>query len=113
EPLAAKYLYDGKLAEGARALEKHLADKPNDDEARFGLGVIQFFHGFEKLGTGLYRHGLRTSSNFPFMPRPLRDFFPENPKPEKVTYPAVRKLLQGFLADLARAEATLARVKDE
>src|SRR5437763_16655685 len=80
EPLAAKYLYDGKLAEGARALEKHLADKSYDDEARFGLGVIQFFHGFEKLGTGLYRYGLRTSSNFPLMPRPLRDFFPENPK---------------------------------
>jgi hypothetical protein len=113
EPLVAKYLYDGKLTEGATAFEKHLAGKPDDDEVRFGLGVLQFFQSFEKLGTGLYRHGLRTRSSFPFLPRPLRDYFPENPNPEKATYPAIRKLLEGFLADLATAEATLARVKDE
>jgi hypothetical protein len=113
EPLAAKYLYAGKLAEGAKALEQRLAGKPDDDEARFGLGVVQFFHAFEKLGTGLYRYGLRTSGNFPLMPRPLRDFFPENPRPQKVTYAALRELLQAFLEDLARAEATLAKVRDE
>src|SRR5262249_24178695 len=74
---------------------------------------IQFFHSFEKLGAGLYRYGLRTGSNFPGMPRPLREVFPENHKPEKATYPALRKLGQAFLDDLARAESTLAKVKDE
>ena len=38
-PLAERYLLDGKLAEGARALQGRLKEAPKDDEARFGLGV--------------------------------------------------------------------------
>src|SRR5687768_7703687 len=41
-PLAEKYLLDGKLAEGAKALESRLQQAPQDDQARFGLGVTQF-----------------------------------------------------------------------
>ena len=54
-PLAEKYLLDGKLAEGTKALEGRLKEAPQDDQARFGLGVVQFFQGFEHLGTGLHQ----------------------------------------------------------
>jgi hypothetical protein len=47
------------------------------------------------------------------MPPPLREAFPEHPRPKLATYPALRKLMQGFLEDLAQADASLAEVRDE
>src|SRR3979411_3183708 len=59
-PLAEKFLLDGKLAEGAKSLEARLKEAPKDDQARFGLGVLQFLQTFEHLGGSLYKYGLRT-----------------------------------------------------
>jgi hypothetical protein len=111
-PLAEKYLLEGKLAEGEKALEKHLAASPADDEARFGLAVIQFFQGFERLGAALYKHGLKTSSTFEVIPA-IRRHIPENPKPEKLSYTGARKIVQAWVEDLGRAGATLDRIKDD
>src|SRR5438477_11150503 len=63
-PLAEKSLLDGKLAEGAKALEGRLKEAPTDDQARFGLGVLQFLQTFEHLGGGLFKYGLRTEESF-------------------------------------------------
>lgn len=111
-PLAEKYLLDGKLAEGAKALEGRLKEAPKDDQARFGLGVLQFLQTFEHLGGGLYKYGLRTEKAFLRPPPQVKEFLPQNPNPEKLTYAAARQLVQTFVDDLVRAEATLAEVKD-
>jgi len=113
QPDVAFNLYDGKLVAGEKALKERLDKAPNDDQARCALGVVQFLRGFEKLGTGLYKHGLKTSSNFPGMPRGLARLLPENPNPEPASYAAIRKLVEDFVADLDRAEKTLAQVKDD
>ena len=63
-PLAEKYLLDGKLAEGAKALQDRLKEAPKDDQARFGLGVLQFLETFEHLGGSLHKYGLRTEKAF-------------------------------------------------
>ena len=111
-PLAEKYLLDGKLVEGAKALEGRLKEAPKDDQARFGLGVLQFLQTFEHLGGGLYKYGLRTEKSFLRPPAQVKEFLPQNHNPEKLTYAAVRQLVQTFVDDLARVEATLAEVKD-
>src|SRR5438876_3023590 len=111
-PLAERYLLDGKLAEGAKALEIRLKQAPKDDQARFGLGVTQFLQTFEHLGGGLYKYGLRTEKAFLQPPPQVKEFLPQNPSPEKLTYAAARQLVQTFIDDLAKAEATLAEVKD-
>src|SRR5215472_14199534 len=46
-PLAEKYLLEGKLTEGAKALQERLKESPKDDQARFGLGMVQFLQTFE------------------------------------------------------------------
>src|SRR5919202_6057967 len=111
-PLAEKYLLDGKLAEGAKALQGRLNEAPQDDQARFGLGVLQFLQTFEHLGGGLYKYGLRTEKAFLRPPAQVKEFLPQNPNPEKLTYAAARQVVQTFIDDLAKAEATLAAVKD-
>ncbi len=110
--LAEKYLLEGKLAEGAKALQDRLGENPKDDQARFGLGVVQFLQAFEHLGGSLYKYGLRTEKFFLQTPPQLKEFLPQNPNPEKLTYLATRQILQTFLKDLNKAEATLAEVKD-
>src|SRR5206468_184552 len=110
--LAERYLLDGKLAEGAKALADRLKEAPKDDQARFGLGVLQFLQTFEHLGAGLYKYGLRTEKSFLRPPPQVKEFLPQNPNPEKLTYAAARQLVQTFVDDLAKAEATLAEVKD-
>src|SRR5437588_9426636 len=111
-PLAEKYLLDGKLAEGATALQGRLKETPKDDQARFGLGVLQFLQTFEHLGGSLYKYGLRTEKAFLRPPPQVKEFLPQNPNPETLSYAAARQMVQTFLDDLVKAEATLAEVKD-
>src|SRR5271165_233657 len=40
-PLVEKYLLDGNLADGEKVLSGAVKAKPDDAQARFGLGVIQ------------------------------------------------------------------------
>src|SRR3954452_20049024 len=120
EPLAEKYLLAGKLADGEKALQEQLRKEPQDDQARFGLGVVQFLQTFEHLGQSLYRYGLRTETAVGAREAPrgrqgvplLRDLLPQNPQPEKVSYQAVRQIIQTWVADLVKAEAILSRIKD-
>jgi hypothetical protein len=112
-PLVEKYLQDGKLADGEKALLAAVRDDPKDDQVRFGLGALQFVRTVEHLGQSLQRYGLRSERGqglgVPFLRLPV----PTNAKPEIITYPAVRKIFQDLIDDLRKAEATLAEVRDE
>jgi hypothetical protein len=111
--LAEKYLLTGQLVEGEKTLQRHLREKKADDQARFGLGIIQFLRAFEQLGGTLYRHGLRTGDTSIILPPRLAQMFKTNPRPEKLTYPGLRKMCATFIEDLNKAEATLALIKDD
>ena len=104
--LAVQHLEAGTLAEGASALSTILATDPGNQDARFGLGAIQFVTAIEHLSQGLYRYGLQPPSRvrMPILRMPV----PVNPNPEKITYEAFRGILQTFVSDLAVADATLA-----
>jgi hypothetical protein len=100
-------LQQGKLADAERALAGDLKSKPEDDEARFALGVVQFLRAVEGRMQAFYRHGYRSEPGMiPFTNLPI----PRNPKPESLDYKTARKLLQAWIEDLGRAEATLAKV---
>lgn len=103
-------LYAGKTAAAAAAAQDRLAGAPDDNQARFALGVVQFIQAIEGFGQALHRYGLRTSNGrdlgLPFQNIPV----PENPDPEKMTYEAIREILATFVADLKTAERTLGRV---
>jgi hypothetical protein len=89
----------------------YLKANPNDDQARFALGAMQFVRGIERLGQGMHRHGLMAGNplvrEIPFARLPI----PENPKPETITYAKGQAILKAFHADLTAAEATLAAIK--
>ncbi len=112
-PMAGEYLYTGKLAEGEKALVRHLDTRAGDDEARFGLGAIRFLRAFEKLGTGLHTYGLRTHTFFPGMPRELQKILPQNEKPKKIDHATFRKMIEEFVSSLDSAATTLAEIKDD
>jgi hypothetical protein len=110
--LVARYLHAGQLPEGERALAEELRRNPTDDRTRFGLGVVQFLRAVEHLGQSFYRHGLHSDRgrelNVPLLRLPV----PDNPRPEKLTYPALRRILEDWVADLRQAEETLAGVRE-
>ena len=62
------------------------------------------------LGGGLHRYGLRTQKAFLRAPPQTKEFLPQNPNPEKLDYAAARQMVQTFVDDVIRAEATLAEV---
>jgi len=112
-PLAETYLTGGQLADGEKGLLAHLRDSPRDDEARFGLGVIQFVRSLERLSQDLHRYGLRDSSrHFGNLIPVLRLPVPDNPDPETLTYDISRRIVQTWLDGLAKADVTFARVTD-
>lgn len=109
-PSADEFLAAGKLAEGEKVLTAHLEQDPDDHQARFGLGVVQFLQGVEQLGQFLYRHGVsERARQVPFLRVPV----PRNPSPETISYADYRTMLETLLADLTEAEATLAAVNGE
>src|SRR5437868_6474009 len=73
-PLVEKYLLEGKLADGEKALQARLKEDPKDDQARFGLGVLQFLQAYEHLGANLYKYGLRTEKAFLRTPPQVKEF---------------------------------------
>ncbi len=105
-------MLEGNLVGGEKELIEHLKTKPADDEARFGLGAIQFLLAFEHLGTSLHKHGLRTERAFPGMARQIRELLPQNPDAKEVSYEDVRGIIQTFVDDVNKAEATLAGIND-
>jgi hypothetical protein len=109
-PLAEKFLHAGTFASGETASLLALDANPRDDEARFGLGVIQFVRAVENLGKALYEYGaVSEKATQPFLRLPV----PKNEKPSAISYKALGRVLDAFAADLGRAEATLAGIKDD
>ena len=100
-----KALESGKLADGATALTAMIGADTGNDEARYGLGMVQFIQAIEHLSQGLYRYGLQPPRSFlmPIVRLPV----PENANPEPIDYGKFRALLLGFVADLTAAEKTL------
>lgn len=112
-PRVESFLIAGRLADGERELAAHLQAHPADDQARFGLGVLQFLQAVEHLGQALHRYGAlssRTSARLrvPFLRLPV----PENPDPDQIRDADFRRMLQALVDDLARAERTLTAIQD-
>ncbi len=113
-PRVEKYLREGRLADGQRELTTWLEKNPADDQARFGLGTLQFVRSIEHLAQTLYQFGaLGSQSRLGRQIPLLRLSVPNNPDPDKVRYADVRRMLQNLLDDLTAAEKTLAEIKDE
>jgi HEAT repeat protein len=109
-PLVEAYLQQGRLAAGETTLLERLKKSPRDDQARFGLGVLQFVRGVERLGQSLHKYGTRSEdTNIPFLRLPV----PRNPDPAPINDTAFRRVLAEFHRDLSAAEATLAGVTDD
>lgn len=109
-PLAEKFLHSGKLADGENTLLLALDANAKDDEARFGLGVVQFVRAVENLGKALYEYGaMSEKATQPFLRLPV----PRNEHPSAISYKALGRVLDAFAADLRRAENTLAEIKDD
>ena len=109
-PLAEKYLHAGELAKGEQALEAALAASPKDGQLRFGLGVVRFARGVERLGQSLHEYGVKSEhASAPFLRLPV----PPNPDPAPIRYQTFRRVLDDFRRDLADADRTLAGVTDD
>jgi hypothetical protein len=108
-------LYAGETSAAAAAAEARLATNPEDDEARFALGAVEFLQAVENLGRSFHRYGLVNGdrsaalTGLPFFRLPI----PTNPNPEKIDYEKLRGVLIALVGDLAKAEATLAGIHGE
>lgn len=110
-PPVEKFLIEGRLAEGAAAMQQLIDSNASDQQARFSLGVVQFFQAVEGLGQDQFRFGLLggRARALPFMRLPV----PENPKPEQISYVKARAIVQRFVSGLKIAEQTLSSVKPD
>ena len=108
-PAIEKFLTEGRLADGAAAMEQVLKAKPDDAPARFSLGITQVLQAVEKLGQDQFRFGLLGGRRraLPFMRLPIA----ENDTPEQISYAKFRTMIQSFVTGLTTAEATLAKTR--
>ncbi|WP_171183046.1 hypothetical protein [Alienimonas chondri] len=107
---AEAFLHEGRLSEGETALLLTLDADPTNDEARFGLGVLQFVQAVERLGQALHEYGVNGQrSGGIFLRLPV----PPNEDAEEPSYKEACRVIDLFLADLDRAERTLAGIEDD
>lgn len=111
EAVVDRFLSVGDLKGGQRELLARVQARQDDDQARFGLGVVQFLVGVEHLMQGLHAYGLKSQEAGEMVGLPvLRLPAPPNPDPKTMTYPNARRILEGWLADLGRVEHTLLQI---
>jgi hypothetical protein len=111
------HLYAGQTADAASVARSRLAEAPDDDQARFALGTVQFLQAVEHLGQALHRYGLRSEKygseiGLEVLPI-LRIPVPKNSDPDELIYDALRGVLNAFVTDLATAEATLGSIEGD
>ncbi len=111
-PLVEKYLLDGRLKEGEVALVARLKEHSSDDQARFGLGVLQFLRAVEGLGQAFTRYGVRTYRNHGFILPFLRLPAATNESSKTISYLKLREIVETFQRQLMQAESTLAPISD-
>lgn len=109
-PLVEKYLNDGELDYGENILRRKLRYQRDDDQLRFGLGMLQFISGVENLMQDVYRYGL--NDDFRKGIGPEINFIEKNPQPEALTYMKLRGSIKKFSTRLKEAESTLSSVSD-
>ena len=103
------FLSTGRFAEGVAALNTHLQAEPKDDVARFGLGVIEFVQAVEQLGQKLARYEFPTRGF-----SELREILPPPAEEaEPLTYPRLRQIIQEWLDDVTRVDATLSKIESD
>lgn len=111
-PAPERFLAGGEsLSHSVSALARRLDANPQDDPARFALGVGQVLRGVEKMAASFHRHGLRTDGlgeHVPFLRLPV----PANPNPQPIGADELDQVLGAFLADLGTAQETFAKVDD-
>jgi len=107
-----QHLQAGTLPAGEAALVASLKKSPQDAQARYGLGIIQFLRAVEGLGQRLHQHGFLQTSWVGRAGFLLGDQLPlpRNAKPEPIDYLKARQIYQEFISNLKQAEATLALV---
>ena len=108
-PDADAILSSGKFEEGVVSLEAHLKEQPQDDVARFGLGAVRFVSAVQKVGQKLAVYGPRPRLTFVTTPEIAKVPAP----PELLTSERLREINREWLEDLARIEATLAKITSE
>lgn len=104
-PRAATFLESGELVIGQQTLEAALRENPEDDEARFGLGLLKVVRAAERFGQALHEYGAT--------PAGTRLPIAENPNPSPITYERSRRVLDDLRRDLVDAEETLAGITDD
>jgi hypothetical protein len=107
-PSLDQYLHKAEYLQGEVAFLDYLQKNPKDDQARFGLGILQFFRAFNRLGQASYEYGAIVSPDKMF-PIPI----PKNPNPTPISYFTFRLVIEQFIRDLEIADATLAQIEDE
>lgn len=107
-PPVQQYLTEGRLADGVAAMQSAINAAPEDQQAQFSLGVLQFLQAIEGLGQDHHRFGLGANR----MPAIvfLRLPIPSNPTPERITASDARQMIQNIVDRLAIAEQSLAKV---
>lgn len=102
-------LINGKRAECEIELEKQLAQNPTDDNARFALGIVQFFGSIEAQAQAMHRYGFRNEFPVPIFRIPI----PLNRDGQPVSYQDVKNSLRAMRDNLAKADKTLAAIQSD
>lgn len=111
-PMVERFLISGDLKGGEAFVSEYLTSHPRDDQARFGLGVLQFLQAVELLGQNFFRYGLRSEAARGFSGPFVRLPVPVNPNPQTISYEKLRKMIDDFRVALLKAETTLAQIND-
>ncbi len=109
ESIFGHYTSEGDLATCTAELEDRLTRAPDDEAAKFALGMSQFLQAVESLTQSQFKHGLMHHDDFRLLFGTLPIEW--NERPEPISYEEARAIVSDFRDRLAAVETTLGGVE--
>ncbi|MDT3380968.1 hypothetical protein RNI52_26815 [Labrys neptuniae] len=110
--LFQSYLGKGRISEADEQMLALATKASGNADARLGLGMVRTARALEHLSQALYKYGFATEMPAMRLIGLSGTVFSTNPDPQPITYRDFRDILATFLADLEKADQTLAEVGD-
>jgi hypothetical protein len=102
------------VSESVALLTARLAQAPDDQQARFALGIAQFLASQEALFQELYTYGfLSRAQMLMFIAPGPAALVPNNPDPAEIDHDTFNGIIESWLTNVAAAEKTLAQITAE
>lgn len=112
KPLIEEFLIRGRTQEGKQAVIEAMSLRPNDDQLRFSLAIVQILQTLERFSQDICYFGFKRTADNTFHTPFIDIDIPCNPEAHPISHEKFQQVINRALGGLEEADQTLSEIKD-